>query len=129
MLTAEYVMLQIKIGWRIVRNMLVWLNKMVLAQECMQLCCASLLGCKGHNKPKHLPEKRVMNRLWLLVPVSDCVIIMIGPGGLSLVTPDLFAVPILALWVRLEYSKETSLHLDVRQMFAGWPTEYHWRCS
>jgi hypothetical protein len=44
---------------------------------------------------------------------------MIGPGGLSLVTPDLFAVPILALWVRLEYSKETSLHLDVRQMFAG----------
>jgi hypothetical protein len=65
----------------------------------------SLLRLKGHNKPKHLPEKRVIKILRLVVPVSDCVIIMIGPGGLSLVTPDLFAVPVLALWVRLEYSK------------------------
>jgi hypothetical protein len=43
--------------------------------------------------------------LWLLIPVSDWPIIMIGPSGLVLVVSSLFAVPVLVLWVGLEKSK------------------------
>jgi hypothetical protein len=38
----------------------------------------------------HLLEKSVINMIWLLVPVFDCAIIMIGPGGLLLVAPSYF---------------------------------------
>jgi hypothetical protein len=43
--------------------------------------------------------------LWLLIPVSDWPIIMIGPGGLVLVVSPLSAVPVLVSWVGLEKSK------------------------
>jgi hypothetical protein len=42
---------------------------------------------------------------------------MIGPGGLVLVVPHLFAVPISVLWVGLQKSKY--LNLDVKNIFAG----------
>jgi hypothetical protein len=32
----------------------------------------------------HLPEKNVINIIWLLLPVSNCQIITIAPGGLQL---------------------------------------------
>jgi hypothetical protein len=54
---------------------------------------------------QQLPEKSVINMLWLLIPVSDWPFIMIGPGGLVLVVSSLFAVPVLVLWVGLEKSK------------------------
>jgi hypothetical protein len=40
----------------------------------------------------HHVEKSVINKIWLVLSVSDWVIIMIGPGGLLLVVPQ-FAVP------------------------------------
>jgi hypothetical protein len=43
---------------------------------------------------------------------------LIGPGGLLLGVSQLFAVPVLVLWVELEKSK--LLNMDVRNIFA-WP--------
>jgi hypothetical protein len=54
----------------------------------------------GQAKPDDLPEKSVINMIWLLLPVSDSPIIMIRPDGLLLVVPHLFEVPVLVLWVR-----------------------------
>jgi hypothetical protein len=42
-------------------------------------------------------EKSVINMILLLISVSDWPIIMIGPGGLLLVIPHLFAVPVSVL--------------------------------
>jgi hypothetical protein len=39
-----------------------------------------------------------------MLPVSDWLDSLIGPGGLLLVVYHLFAVPILVLWVGLEKS-------------------------
>jgi hypothetical protein len=47
-------------------------------------------------------QRRVINMIRLLLPVSDWPIIMIGPGGLLLVVFHLFAVRVLVLWVGLE---------------------------
>jgi len=41
--------------------------------------------------------------------VSDWPIIIIGPGGLLLVVPHLFAVPVLVLWVGLPKKYTTKL--------------------
>jgi hypothetical protein len=38
----------------------------------------------------HLLEKSVLNMIWLLPPVFDWPILMIGPGGLLLVVPTIF---------------------------------------
>jgi hypothetical protein len=40
--------------------------------------------------------------IWLLLSVSDWPIISIGPGGLLLEVPNLFAVRVSILWVGLE---------------------------
>ncbi len=42
-----------------------------------------------------MPEKSVVNMIWLLLPGSDWLFIMIGPSGLLLVSSHLFAVSIL----------------------------------
>jgi len=52
-------------------------------------------------------------------------IILIGPGGLLLVVPHLFAVPVSVLWVGLT---EKKLKLDVKNISAGSHTEHRWRC-
>ncbi len=77
---------------------------------------------KRHSKAVHMPEKSVINMVWLLLLVSDWPIITVGPGGLPLVVSDLFAVPILVLWAGLQKSK--LLNLDVRNIFAGSHTEH-----
>jgi hypothetical protein len=41
-----------------------------------------------------MPEKSVGSMIWLLLPGSDWVFIMIGPSGLLLVSSHLFAVSI-----------------------------------
>ncbi len=46
--------------------------------------------------------------IWLLLSISDWSIMMIGPGGLLLVVPHLFAVPVLVLWVGLPNKKYTT---------------------
>jgi len=51
---------------------------------------------------------------------------MIGPDGLLLVVPHLFAVPISVLLVGLQKSKQ--LTWDVKNTFAGSHTEHCWRC-
>ncbi len=45
----------------------------------------------------------------LLLSVSDWPIIMIRPGGLLLVVPHLFAVPVSVLWVGLAKEYITKL--------------------
>jgi len=65
----------------------VWLGKMALAQH-------NCISC------------HVINRIQLLLHVSDWPIIMIGPGGLLLVVPHLFAVPVSVLWVGLQLGCE-----------------------
>jgi hypothetical protein len=52
---------------------------------------------KRHNEVVYLPQKSVINMIWLLLPVSDWPIIMIDPGGLLLVVSDLFAVSVFSL--------------------------------
>jgi hypothetical protein len=47
-------------------------------------------------------EKCVINLIWLMFPISDWSIIIIGPGGLQLVVSHLFAVPVLVVWEGLE---------------------------
>jgi len=42
---------------------------------------------KKRSKSMHLIEKSVINMIWVLRPVFDWPIIMIGPGGLLLVVP------------------------------------------
>jgi hypothetical protein len=49
---------------------------------------------------------------------------MIGPGGLLLVVPHLFVVPVWVLSVGLQ--KSTELNLDVKNIFAGSHNEH--RC-
>jgi hypothetical protein len=46
-----------------------------------------------------LLEKSVINMIWLPIPLFDWPIIMIRPGGLLLVVPHLFAVPLSVLSV------------------------------
>ncbi len=79
----------------------VWLSKMVLASISAQ---SAEVG-KRHSKAVHMPEKSVINMIWLLLLVSDWPIITIGPRGLLLEVSDLFAVPILVLWAGLQKSK------------------------
>jgi hypothetical protein len=52
---------------------------------------------------------------------------MIGPGGLLLVVPHLFADPVSLLLVGLQKSRE--LNWDVKNIFAGSHTDHRWRCS
>jgi len=63
---------------------------------------------KGTAKPNTC-QTRVINKIWLLLPVSDWPIILIGQSGLLLVVSHLFAVPVLVLWVRLKNKWITKL--------------------
>jgi hypothetical protein len=47
----------------------------------------------------------VINMIRVLVNVSNWPVIMIGPGGLLLVVPHLFAVPVSVLCVGLQINK------------------------
>jgi hypothetical protein len=47
--------------------------------------------------------------IYLVLSVSDWPIIMIGPGGLLLVVPHLFAVPVSVLLVGLQKEYITKL--------------------
>ncbi len=58
---------------------------------------------------------------------SDWPITMIGPAGLLLVVPQLFAIPVSVLWVG--FLNSVKLNLDVKNFFAGLHTEHLWRCS
>jgi hypothetical protein len=79
--------------------MLVWLNKMVLAQHFGTFAKAGT----QHSKASHLMiEKSKINISCLLLPVFDWPLIMIAPVVLQLVVSNIFAVPILVLWVGLE---------------------------
>ncbi len=72
----------------------VWLRQMVLAQH-------NSAGCRGWRKARQRcapAKKSVINMIWLLLSVSDRPITMIAPGGLLLVIPHLFAVPVSVYW-------------------------------
>jgi hypothetical protein len=47
-------------------------------------------------------QQSLMNMIYLLLPVSDWLTIMLDSGGLLSVVSCLFAVPVLNLWVGLE---------------------------
>jgi hypothetical protein len=52
-----------------------------------------MVAGKGGSKIVHLQKKKVYYYMMcLLLSVSECLIITIGPGGLLLVVPHLFAV-------------------------------------
>jgi len=53
---------------------------------------------KGASQAYHLPEKSVLNVIWLLVSVSYWPL----RDSSLLVVPHLFAVPVFILWVELE---------------------------
>jgi hypothetical protein len=66
-------------------HMPVWLRKLVFL---LHVCSVSWGGWyKRAAKVVHLVEKSVINMMWLLVPVFDWWLMMIGPGGLLLVVP------------------------------------------
>jgi hypothetical protein len=58
----------------------VWLNKMVLAQH-------NCIACGGW----YMAQQRRCDQTLLIRSVSDRPIVMIGPSGLLLVVPHLFA--------------------------------------
>ncbi len=105
-----------KIGWRKVAICEVWFRKMVLAQNnCAQFAPA---------------EKSVINMIWLLLSVSDWPIIIIGPGGLLLVVPLVFVVPLLVLWgwIAIVRTMEVSKHKKWRKRMANGRAKYWiWR--
>ncbi len=78
-------------------------------------------------KVMHLPEKSVINIIWLLFPVSHWSIIMIGDGELLLIVSHLFAVSVFILGLRLK--KKTRLNWDVRNIVARSPSEHLRDCS
>jgi hypothetical protein len=69
------------------------------------------------------PEKSVINMIWLLPSISDWPIIMIRAGGSPIYLMSQFQLQLVVL------QKTKQLNLDVKNIFAGSHTEYHWRCS
>jgi hypothetical protein len=77
------------------QNVPVWLRKLALAQY----NCTIYGGWKRRSETWHLQKKSVLYMMCLLLSVSECPIITIGPGGLLLVVLHLFAVhPVSVLW-------------------------------
>jgi hypothetical protein len=88
--SAQYVTLHTKIRWKRVSICRFGSGKWFLSCIFAQFPEAGTTRSKG----VHLLEKSVINMMWKLVPVFDWAIIMIGPGGLLLVVPHLFAVQV-----------------------------------
>jgi hypothetical protein len=80
---------------------------------------------KEHSNAVRLAEKSVINMIWLFL--IDCPIIIIGPGGLLLVVPHLYAIPVSVLWVGLH--KSIRINLDAKKYFAESHPEHRCRCS
>jgi len=110
---APYVTLCLKIRWRKVKNMPVWLRTIVLVQHFFTVWWA----WQGSVK-----------LIWLMLHVSDWSILMIGPCGLLLVVSHLFAVTILVLWMGLGKKKKNWTWMS-ELFFAGSHTEHSWGCS
>jgi hypothetical protein len=62
-------------------------------------------------------EKSVINMISLVLSVSNLPIIMIRPGGLLLVVPHLFALPVSVLWFGV--AKEYIIKLGCEKYFCG----------
>ncbi len=58
----------------------------------------SVVAGNGRGTPA---KKSVINMIWLLLSVSDWLIIVISPGGLLIVVPHVFGVQVSVLWVGL----------------------------
>jgi len=93
--SAQYVTLHLEIEWRKVKICQFGSAKSFWPNIFAQFAEVG----KRHSKAVHMPEKSVINMIWLLLLVSNWPIIMIGPGGLLLMVSHLFAVPILVLRV------------------------------
>ncbi len=63
----------------------------------------------------------------ILIPHVPSPIIIIGPGGLLLVVPHLYAIPVSVLWVGLH--KSIRINLDAKKYFAESHPEHRCRCS
>jgi len=62
---------------------------------------------KSRSNAVHLQKKSVINTIWLVLSISDWLIIMTGPGGLLLVVPH---VVVSVSWAGLQESeKKTKL--------------------
>jgi hypothetical protein len=97
---ARYVTLQSKIRWRKSNTCRFGSGKWFRSQHnglhCPWLVEGTAALCTW--------KKSVINMIQLQLSVSDWRIIMIGPGGLLLVVPHLFAVLVSVLWVGLQKS-------------------------
>ncbi len=59
-----------------------------------------MAGERRFNDVRYRKECTNYYSLFLIGPI-----IMIGPGGLQLVVPHLFAIPVSVLWVELQKNK------------------------
>ncbi len=59
-----------------------------------------------HTNIVHMREKSVINMIWLLFIAADWPIMLIGPGGLLLVIPYLFALPLSVFMGGVENRKK-----------------------
>jgi len=75
----------------------VWLRKIVLAQHNSRVRFQWLV--KARSNSCATAEKSGINVISLLLSVSDWLIIMIGPSGLLLLVPHLFALPVSILYI------------------------------
>jgi len=88
----------------ILEHLCIWACTVKLDQEQSKHAGLAQHKCKicsgWWNAQKHcaLAEKSAGNMIWLLLSVSDWPIVLIAPGGLLLVVPHLFAVPVSVLW-------------------------------
>jgi hypothetical protein len=65
-------------------------------------------GCWGHYG-----QKCFIFLYYFGLDISDWSIIMIAPGGLLLVVPHVYAVPVTVLLVGLPKKKKKQLNLDI----------------
>jgi hypothetical protein len=99
---AQYVTLHIKIRWR--KSNIQYAG--VAAQENQMVFLLHICSVRwGWYKAVHMLEKSVINMIWLLLPVFDLPIMMIGPGGLLLVVPTYLQSSFQFYWLGCQKNK------------------------
>jgi hypothetical protein len=98
---CSYVIMRSKIGWRKVKTCQFGSGKWIWLSIIAQFAVPAQ-SCNTNNIQYRPQKKSVINGIWLLLSVSNRSIIMIGPSGLLLVVPHIYALPVSVLWLGLQ---------------------------
>jgi hypothetical protein len=98
---CSYVIMHSKIGWRKVKICQFGSGKWIWLSIIGQFAVPAK-SCNTKNIQYRPQKKSVINGIWQLLSVSNRSIIMIGPSGLLLVVPHIYALPVSVLWLGLQ---------------------------